>query len=330
MAGLCPGASRTPATGSIRMKLDDLPVHLRLKTLPTEDGERHLLSISLPAIPGSPAELGLEPSQIPGLSEALGRRSGLVLVTGPAASGRTTTLHSFTLALVSQDRVTIALEHPIERHLPGVVQPAFTPGSGRSWGDVLEWSIDHDPDAITISEVGDPPFARRAFEVAADRLVLAGMRCSDPFVAMERLLDGGVPPGLIVSSLIVVTAQRLVRRLCRLCLTEIPATPEQVSRLPGGERIVERMGPEGLPPLHESTGCDSCFHTGTSGRVGVFEVVPLNETLEKAIRKRSPASRLRHAARAAAPAPLSLVEAGMEKVLTGQVSPSEIRNLRAG
>jgi len=318
MADLNIAERRVPQDGRLRVEADGRSVALRLSTLPTQFGE----SVVLRVLDSEAARLGLDdlglpPSVLTGVLAAIRRPNGLLLVTGPTGSGKTTTLYGALRALNQIERKILTVEDPVEYELEGVMQVGVHPGIGRTFATTLRAMLRQDPDVILVGEIRDEETARVAVQAAlTGHLVLATLHTNDAAGAVVRLADMGVEPYLVASALSGVLAQRLVRRLCRTCRVERPVREQERRRL-AFDALVE------LPERsHEARGCAACGTTGYRGRFGVYEWLPITPCLRDLIAEGSPTRLLRDTARAEGMT--TLRQAGLRAVCEGETTIDEV------
>ena len=277
LAGIDISQKRTPQDGRARVHVDGVQKNVRVSTLPTMHGEKVVIRLltdigELPAL----RALGLPDPALATLHAALRATQGLVLITGPTGSGKTTTLYSAVHEVVAGDRNIIALEEPIEIELPGVSQVQIDERSGLTFAAGLRSVLRQDPDIIMIGEVRDQVTADLAIRAAlTGHLVLATVHTVDAPSAVLRLAEMGVPRYLIASSLRLVIAQRLVRRPCPRCA--VLQVPDEQTRqrlgLTSAQAQAMVVGP----------GCDSCEGLGLRGRTGIFEVLSVTRPVRAAL-----------------------------------------------
>ncbi len=310
MAGLNIAESRLPQDGRFRVESGDHEVDLRISTFPTMHGEdvvmrvldRHRVRLELEG-------LGMARDDLELFREALARPIGLVPVTGPTGSGKTTTLYAGLRELNTTERSILTLEDPIEYELEGVRQSQINLRAGLSFASGLRSLLRHDPDVILVGEMRDSETVEIALSAAlTGHLVLTTLHTNSAAGAIPRLLDMGAEPFVLASSLEVVVAQRLVRVLCVQC-KEPAAVPEGVA---------ERYGLEGAT-LYEPRGCSACRNTGFRDRLGIFEVLPVRGAVEECIYEQCSAEEIQR--RAGRP---TLLQDGLRKVKAGITSLEEV------
>jgi type II secretion system protein E len=314
MAGLNIAEKRLPQDGRLQLAVEGRPMDVRVSALPATHGESivlRLLDRSQP-IRGL-AEMGLLAEDQRRWEELIHRPHGMVLVTGPTGSGKTTTLYGALAMLNQPDHKLITVEDPVEYQLSGVNQVAVKSGIGLSFAAALRSMLRQAPDVIMVGEIRDQETAQIAIQAAlTGHLVLSTLHTNDAPSAITRLIDMGVAPFLVASTVQGVLAQRLVRRVCPACRITDNATAEERAFL-------------GEPPMQQvirSNGCDKCHGTGYFGRVGIFELLVITEALRQLIVTKASASALR--ATAAREGMRGLREDGIAKIREGITTMSEV------
>ena len=253
---------RLPQDGRITLRVGGKPVDVRVSTLPTGHGERAVLRL-LDKEAGrlDLSHLGMSADLLPQFDKMIGQPHGIVLVTGPTGSGKTTTLYAALSRLNATTTNILTVEDPIEYDLAGVGQTQVNARIDMSFAKALRAILRQDPDVIMIGEIRDLETAQIAVQASlTGHLVLATLHTNDAAAAVTRLLDMGIEPFLLSSSLLGVMAQRLVRKLCEFCKEPEPDTP-----------------------YWRAVGCDKCGHTGYHGRVGVYELLETNDAISAQI-----------------------------------------------
>ncbi len=316
MANLDIAQKRVPQDGRAHIVFDGLVRNVRVSTLPTLHGEKVVIRLltdigELPALPA----LGLPPAELDVVHRALRSSQGLVLITGPTGSGKTTTLYSAVHEVVTGDRNLITLEEPVEIELPGVTQVQIDDKAGMTYAAGLRAVLRQDPDIIMVGEIRDQATADLTIRAAlTGHLVLATVHTTDAPSAAIRLIDIGVPRFLVASSLKLVIAQRLVRKPCRAC--QVPQRPDP--------QTAQRLGltPEQMDLTVVGTGCGVCEGQGYKGRTGIFEVMPVDGALRAALSEGADADGLAVVARKAGWR--SLREAGVAAAVDRQTTVEEL------
>jgi type IV pilus assembly protein PilB len=315
MAELDINEKRLPQDGRITINLPGRALDLRISTLPILYGEKIVMRILDRAMSFRPLD-GLDFSRHnkDTFEELIHQPLGLVLVTGPTGSGKTTTLYSALNVLRSKTTNIMTCEDPIEYDMEGINQSAVFDKVGLTFARQLRAILRQDPDVILVGEIRDADTAEIAFRAAmTGHLVLSTLHANDAPTSVTRLIDMGVPPFLISSGLIGMVAQRLVRRLCPACRRHGPPTPQQAILLNiSADSQVWHAGP----------GCQNCDGTGFKGRIGVHEVVSTNERFQRLVMNTAPASELRAAAREAGMIPIR--EDALAKMQAGLTTPDEV------
>ncbi|HTC62943.1 MAG TPA: ATPase, T2SS/T4P/T4SS family [Candidatus Saccharimonadales bacterium] len=284
---------RAPQDGRFMVSIGTRQIDLRVSTLPTQYGEKvviRLLETSAPLT--GYADLGMPDDVSVGLNELLSMPQGMVLVTGPTGSGKSTTLYS-SLHKLRQDSVNIVtVEDPVEYVLPGINQVHVNAKAGLTFVSCLRSILRQDPNIIMVGEIRDKETAEIVMKAAqTGHLVLSTLHTNDSVSAIIRLLDLGIPGYLISSSVTGILAQRLVRKLCS-CQSSQPATPEFKARL-------AQLGMSNPPKqMAVSNGCEKCSQTGYAGRIGIYELLRLEESIRLLIRANGSVEQIRNAARA--------------------------------
>lgn len=321
MASLDIAERRLPQDGSIAWKSLGRRVDIRVATSPTLFGESVVLRLLEKDQTAYHVDsLGLTEEQRSLFVGTLFKPHGMIFVTGPTGSGKTTTLYAALTELCDDSRKIITVEDPVEYQVPGVNQVQVNPRIGLTFASALRSFLRHDPDVLLVGEVRDQETARIAIESAlTGHLVLSTLHTKDAPTAITRLRDLGVEPFLIADSLLLVAAQRLVRVLCPFCKTAIPITEGEKKSL--AEILSLEQCPETLyAPAPE--GCEHCGHTGWSGREGIFEFIPIGDALRSAITIGKDAGEIARIATRHAYAPMRAY--GLRKALEGVTTLAEV------
>lgn len=318
MANLNIAEKRLPQDGRIGLKIAGQDVDIRVSTVPTRYGERIVMRI-LDRASGilSLSSLGLTPDHQKVLSKVILKSHGIILVTGPTGSGKTTTLYACLSDINSTDKNILTVEDPIEYELPGIGQMQVNPKIDFTFASGLRSILRQDPDVIMVGEIRDIETVEIAIQASlTGHLVFSTLHTNDAPGAITRLLDMGVEPFLISSSLLLVVAQRLIRRLCPNCKVPRELNEQEIRELglePSdlASRTVYRAS---------DSGCTECQQTGYKGRSAIHEILPMDDKVRSAIMARANASEIR----AAASAMRGLRLDGAAKVLRGETSVEEI------
>ena len=282
MAGLNIAEKRLPQDGRIRVRVAGRDVDIRVSIIPTYYGERAVLRL-LDKKKGilSLADIGLGEQSVRTLERMLERTSGIILVTGPTGSGKSTTLYAALNRVNSSEKNIITIEDPIEYQIRGIGQIQVNPKIELTFAGGLRSILRQDPDIIMVGEIRDAETAEIAIQASlTGHLVLSTLHTNDAASAVTRLVDMGIEPFMIASSLTAVVAQRLVRVICPHCREEY--------------RPVERYAGVDIPEkLYRGRGCDACFGLGTLGRTAIYEIMPIDQELCSMIIRRSHAGEIK-------------------------------------
>lgn len=288
MARLDIAEQRLPQDGRIKLRIGGRQIDFRVSTVPVVFGERIVLRI----LDKSNVVLGLENlgmrSDILELfRKQISFNEGIVLVTGPTGSGKTTTLYSALSEISSQEVNIMTIEDPVEYKLQGMAQIGVNPKISLSFATGLRHILRQDPDVIMIGEIRDKETAEIAIQASlTGHLVLSTLHTNDAPSALTRLVDMGIEPYLLSSSVLAVVAQRLVRTICSECAT---------SYIPGATELQE-LGLEGELPFYKGTGCSACYGSGYRGRCGIYELMVVNSPIKRQLLKSADAEELRRIA----------------------------------
>ncbi len=305
--------TRTPQDGKIQTTIGGEEVSLRISTVPTLHGENCVIRFLV----GSKARLGLDalgfsPAVREKFTALIARPHGMLIVTGPTGSGKTTTLYAALDQLNTIKHNIMTIEDPVEYTIDLLRQIQVNDKSGLTFASGLRAILRQDPDIVMVGEIRDAETATVAVHAAlTGHLVLTTLHTNDAAGAITRLMHMGIPPFLISSSVIGVLAQRLVRRLCASC--------RQPAKLPDDVRA---LVPEGGDACYAPEGCDACRKTGYRGRVGIYELLAVTPEIQNAIIESKPAHVYDSIARVHGMRPLMLD--GLDKVLAGQTSLEEV------
>ena len=318
MAKMDIAEKRLPQDGRFDVKIGNQEIDVRVSTIPTSFGERVVLRLldksgSLISL----SDLGLASDKLNLIENLVGSPNGIILVTGPTGSGKTTTLYAILSSINIPDINIITIEDPIEYKIKGISQIQVNPKINLTFAGGLRSIVRQDPDVILVGEIRDQETAEIAVQSAlTGHLVFSTLHTNDSASAITRLVDIGVEPFLISSSVLAVVAQRLIRVLCRNC--KQPYTPDNST-----------LGSIGITPdqfqettIYRADGCENCFHTGYKGRTGIFEIMLLDSSLKRLILTTYDSSQIKDAA-----LNLNMVtlrQDGIQKVLSGISTIEEV------
>ncbi|CAM1344627.1 GspE/PulE family protein [Tenacibaculum amylolyticum] len=279
MAGMDISEKRLPQDGRINITTQYEDFDIRVSSLPTLHGEKLVLRIlSKNNVAIQLDKLGFTSEEINVYKNAVKKPNGIILISGPTGSGKTTTLYATLKELNKEETNILTIEDPIEYTLAGVNQVQLKEDIGLDFASTLRTFLRQDPDVIMVGEIRDVATANMAIRAAlTGHLVLSTIHTNSAWGTISRLIDMGVPPFLIASTLNVSVAQRLVRKLCNHCKKEV-ATKD--TDLP------EEIAKEAIIPTHyEAVGCEECYQTGYKGRKAIYEIIPVTKAIEAAIKK---------------------------------------------
>ncbi len=289
MAGMDIAERRMPQDGRCSVRLGQREIDLRVSTVPTSFGERCVLRI-LDKSTGlfTLDELGLSKADLEKFDGTINRSHGVIFVTGPTGSGKSTTLYACLNRIDSVQKNVMTIEDPIEYQLGGISQMQVASKKGVTFVNALRHVLRQDPDVIMVGEVRDEETAAMCIQSSlTGHLVFSTLHTNDAAGAVSRLLDFGVEPYLVSSSLIAILAQRLLRRICSFCKETYKPSATELKEL--------AMDPELLKDaqFHQGAGCDKCFDTGYRGRIGIYELMPINEEIRELIYRRESAGKIK-------------------------------------
>ncbi|GIW71372.1 MAG: type IV fimbrial assembly protein PilB [Planctomycetota bacterium] len=293
MAKLDISETRLPQDGRIELNIGGRPVDLRVSTLPTMFGESVVMRIlDRSNVSLDLDRIGLRPDEYQILTALLEKPNGIILVTGPTGSGKTTTLYSCLNKINSPVRKIITTEDPVEYDLEGIVQVQINEEIGLTYAECLRSILRQDPDVILVGEIRDLETAQIAIEAAlTGHLVLSTLHTNDAPSVVTRMIDLGVPPYLLAATLEAVIAQRLVRTICEECRVEYEPSEEELYELD--------LSPEAIGDkrFYYGKGCRRCNNSGYKGRMAIFEIMLVGESLKQMIIDGASTGDLREAAR---------------------------------
>ena len=318
MANLNIAEKRLPQDGRIRIRAAGRDVDIRVSTIPVRHGERVVLRILEQGTLLLPlSDIGFAPEDLAAVNRLITLTSGIILVTGPTGAGKTTTLYAILNTINSPDKNIITIEDPVEYQLRGIGQIQVNPRISLTFASGLRSILRQDPDVILIGEIRDTETAEIAIQASlTGHLVFSTLHTNDAPSAMTRLIDMGVEPFLISTSVRAVLAQRLVRKICPSCRVPYRPEPDELHRLD--------IDPASLPggTLFRGAGCPDCLNTGYKGRQGIYELFVLDAEIAHLVNIREDAAALREAARRKGMQ--SLTDDGRRKVLEGITTIEEV------
>jgi len=319
MANLDIAERRLPQDGRIKLRVQGKEIDLRVSTVPTMHGESVVMRIlDKGGVPLDFASLGFDGRLLEAFLEALGQPHGILLVTGPTGSGKTTTLYTALDRLNQPEVKILTVEDPVEYQMPGINQIQVRPQINLSFANALRSIVRQDPDVIMIGEIRDLETAEIAVQSAlTGHLVLSTVHTNDAPSTVNRLLDMGIEDYLLTSTVVGILAQRLVRSLCAHCRKPYKALPEVV-----GQMGLGRFAGPGEVTLYHPVGCEHCSGTGYHGRLGIMEMMPMTDRVRSLVMRHANSTDLRAAA--VEEGMESMFENGLRKAVAGVTTVEEV------
>lgn len=318
MANMNIAEKRIPQDGRIQLKIADKAIDLRVSTIPVAHGERVVMRLlDKTKTFGHLSKLGFSERDFAIITRCIEQPNGILLITGPTGSGKTSTLYSILSELNQPDVNIITVEDPVEYQMMGIAQVQVNEKAGLTFAIALRSILRQDPDIIMIGETRDNETAQIAIQSAlTGHLVLSTLHTNSAAATITRLIDMGIEPFLIASTIIAAVAQRLVRRLCDNCKEKYQPTPEVLQRLgltPETSKTME---------FYKAVGCEVCLKTGFKGRLPLFEVMEMTYPLSRLIMERADTAILQKQARA--DGMTLLIEDGIRKIAAGLTTVEEV------
>jgi len=318
MSGLNIAEKRLPQDGRFQFRMAERSIDVRVSVIPTSVGERLVLRLldkgtSLLSL----EDLGLARNNLEIFTRLIEKPHGIILSTGPTGSGKTTTLYAALSRLNARELNIITIEDPVEYELARVGQIQIRPNIGLTFAKGLRSVLRHDPDVIMIGEIRDLETAEIAIQAAlTGHLVFSTLHTNDAASAVTRLVDMGIEPYLVSSTVTGVEAQRLIRILCPRCKEPHQPSPETLARAGLDEAALD------VSQVFRPTGCPQCLQTGYKGRTGIYELLVMDESVQEVLIQSPEANAIRHTARKAGMK--TLLDDGLDKVRNGVTSLEEV------
>jgi general secretion pathway protein E len=317
MAGMNIAEKRLPQDGRIGLKMGGREIDIRVSDVPTAHGERLVLRLlDKTSLLLNLEDIGLSTEGLSIMGQLIQLAHGIVLVTGPTGSGKTTTLYAGLNRINSSDKNIITIEDPIEYQLKGIGQIQVNPKINLTFASGLRSILRQDPDVIMVGEIRDTETAEIAIHASlTGHLVFSTLHTNDSAGAITRLLDMGIEPFLVSSSVVAIVAQRLVRLICAECRTPYHPTAEELNKLG-----MKKNSPDLL--FYRGKGCPHCMNTGYRGRSGIYEVLMLDDELRNMILSKMDSGRIK--AKAVSKGMVPLREDGARRVASGATTTEEV------
>lgn len=324
MAELNIAEKRTPQDGRVKIKLAGREIDIRISVVPVAAGERIVMRLlDKSSVVLDLPTLGFDQSKIDTINELTNRKYGIFLVTGPTGSGKSTTLSACLKNIASPDRNVITVEDPIEYQLPGVGQIAVNPKVGLTFASGLRSILRQDPDVVMVGEIRDRETAEIAINASlTGHLVLSTIHTNDAPGAVTRLMDMGIEPFLVSSSLVGVLAQRLIRTLCSNCREKMDVTDEILKTAGLSREELHKKFFAKEIKMYKAKGCSDCRFTGYKGRTAIHELMVITESVRELILTGTDAATIRR--QASSEGLKTLRDSAIEKLLLGSTSLEEI------
>jgi general secretion pathway protein E len=318
MAKLNIAEKRLPQDGRIEIRIGDRDVDIRVSTIPIAFGERVVLRLlDKTNVLLKLSDLGMSEKGLKVFNQLIKSAHGIILVTGPTGSGKTTTLYAALSIINNPDINIITIEDPIEYQIEGIGQIQVNPKIDLTFANGLRSIVRQDPDVILVGEIRDLQTAEIAIQAAlTGHLVFSTLHTNDSASAITRLIDMGIEPFLVTSSVIGILAQRLVRNICNECKNVYTPDEESLQNIGITPEMYEGK------KIYRGKGCQGCLNTGYRGRTGIFELMILNDSIKNLILKTSDSSSIKH--KAVEHEMISLRQDGALKVLNGITTTEEV------
>jgi type IV pilus assembly protein PilB len=314
MARMDISETRNPQDGRVQLKMESRNLDLRVSTFPTVFGENIVIRIlDKTSVLLGLSELGFGDNDLKEFNKIIQRPNGILLVTGPTGSGKTTTLYAALSTINSMERNIITIEDPVEYEIPLIRQTQINPRAGLTFANGLRSILRQDPDVIMVGEIRDKETAEIAIQASlTGHLVFSTLHTNDAASSLTRLLDMGVEPYLIATSVIAILAQRLVRLICPYCKEKYTPPPEVLKGLHINEKF----------DAYHGKGCPKCKNTGFLGRIGIFEMLLINDDIKEMITSKRSAGEIKK--KAISQGMRTLFEDGLEKIKKGDTTIEEV------
>ncbi|MBU4466876.1 GspE/PulE family protein, partial [Patescibacteria group bacterium] len=326
VSGIKLNISNRPQDGRFSVVKNKENIEIRSSTLPTEHGESAVLRILNPKSLISLEQLGLRDDLLKIFRKEISKPNGMIIVTGPTGSGKTTTLYAFLKEVQDPTIKVITIEDPIEYHLVGISQTQTEPSKGYDFASGLRAIVRQDPDVILIGEVRDLETAEIALQAAlTGHLVFSTIHANDAAGTIARLADLGASPPSIASAINLIIAQRLIRRVCSKCVEFKYPSSDELAKISQELTNIPSIKLTAQTKIPVAKGCEDCGLTGYRGRLGVFEAILIDDEMERFIIKNPPTSDLKN--KAIERGMITMHQDGLIRVLSGLTTIAELERM---
>jgi len=322
--------TNTPQDGRFTVFINDILIEIRTSSLPAEYGESIVLRILNPTHFMSLESLGLRKDIYDTFIEQIQKPNGMIVVTGPTGSGKTTTLYAFLSKIQSSELKIITIEDPIEYHLKGIQQTQVAPDKGYSFSEGLRSIVRQDPDVILVGEIRDLETAKISLQAAlTGHLVLSTLHTNDAAGSIPRLVDLGEHPSSIAPALNMVVGQRLIRKVCKECSSTVVPTQEELAEIKKGLKNLPKTieAPKDFDHIKipKEKGCIACNFTGYRGRMGLFEIFLVDPQMEKFILTNPSVSEIKDLL--VKKGMVTMYQSGLLEVALGETTLAEVKRV---
>lgn len=310
--------------GKLQIKLKEEKLDVRVSIVPIVDGEKAVLRLLTSRYRQfGLADLGMNDSDMEKVKEGFIKPFGMVLSTGPTGSGKTTTIYAILKILNTREKNIATIEDPVEYDIDGINQIQVNPKTNLTFAEGLRSILRQDPDIIYVGEIRDNETADIAVNSAmTGHLVLSTLHTNDAATALPRLTDMGIEPFLVASTVNIIIAQRLVRKICEKCKASRTQAFDEVAKIFSPDLVKKHFGGVGSVRTYQGNGCEVCHQTGYSGRIGIFEVLEVSEEIKKLITQKADSSIITKAA--TKEGMITMMEDGLDKIQLGVTTIEEV------
>lgn len=310
--------------GKLQVSLKDEQLDVRVSIVPIVEGEKAVLRLLTSRHRQfGLADLGMSDTEMKKVQEGFAKPFGMILATGPTGSGKSTSIYAILKLLNSREKNIATIEDPVEYDIEGINQIQVNPKTNLTFAEGLRSILRQDPDIIYVGEIRDDETADIATNSAmTGHLVLSTLHTNDAATALPRLIDMGIEPFLVASTVNIIIAQRLVRKICEKCKASFTQTFEEIAKIFSPELIKKHFGETKIIRIYRGTGCEVCHSTGYSGRVGIFEVLKISEEIKNLISQKADSNLITK--KAIEEGMITMMEDGLDKIQLGITTIEEV------